>query len=355
MSDIRTLHKAAAGIEVPVIDIGPFLRGEPGALEKIAAALGEASESLGFYFIGGHGVAQALIDRVYDESERFHALPMERKLAVKVKDKIVGYLPPGGQTQHTSKYGKSVHPDTSSSYYIRQEFPADHPDRLAGKPWVWDNQWIEGLPGFRETMQEYYAAMSGLVFSILRLQSVALGLGADFFPKHEAFKPAVFNLRLLHYPPRKETLEGQFGLGPHTDYGHLSFLAQQRVPGLEILTRDEQWIEAPALAGHFLVNNGDLCSRWTNGRFRSALHRVINKTSERRHSIPFFHRHAPRRATRVPADLPGPRQPAEIRADFIRRLDCHDQQNQLRLPSRQGLIGDVPRLAARKSYTDRSQ
>ena len=289
MSDIRSLHKAAAGIEVPVIDLGPYLRSEPGALEKTAQALGEASESLGFYFVGGHGVEQALVDRVFDETERFHALPMERKLSVRVADgKIVGFLPPGGQTQRTSKYGKSIHPDTSSSYYIREEFPADHPDRLAGKPWVWDNKWIDGLPGFRETMQEYYKAMSTLVYRILRLQSVALGLGPDFLPDHEAFKPAVFNLRLLHYPPRELTLDGQFGIGPHTDYGHLTILAQERVAGLEILTRDEQWIEAPALAGHFLLNNADLCSRWTNGRFRSAPHRVINKTGERRHSIPFF-------------------------------------------------------------------
>ena len=289
MSDIRSLHKAAAGIEVPVIDLGPYLRSEPGALEKTAQALGEASESLGFYFVGGHGVEQALVDRVFDETERFHALPMERKLSVRVADgKIVGFLPPGGQTQRTSKYGKSIHPDTSSSYYIREEFPADHPDRLAGKPWVWENKWIDGLPGFRETMQEYYKAMSTLVYRILRLQSVALGLGPDFLPDHEAFKPAVFNLRLLHYPPRELTLDGQFGIGPHTDYGHLTILAQERVAGLEILTRDEQWIEAPALAGHFLLNNADLCSRWTNGRFRSAPHRVINKTGERRHSIPFF-------------------------------------------------------------------
>ena len=289
MGDIKTIHKAAAGIEVPVIDFGPYLRGEPGALEKTAAALGEASETLGFYFVGSHGVEQSLIHRVFDETERFHALPLEQKMSVKVTDgKIVGYLPPGGQTQRTSKYGKSVHPDTSSSYYIRQEFPANHPDRLAGKPWVWDNKWIAGLPGFRETVEEYYGAMSALVYRILRLQSVALGLGPDFLPNHDAFKPAVFNLRLLHYPPRSETLDGQFGIGPHTDYGHLTILAQQRVAGLEILTRDEQWIEAPALSGHFLVNNADLCSRWTNGRFRSAPHRVINKTGERRHSIPFF-------------------------------------------------------------------
>ena len=90
MSEIRSIHKAAAGIEVPVIDLGPYLRGEPGALQKTAAALGEACETLGFYFVGGHGVDQGLIDRVFNETERFHALPMEKKLSVKVADgKIV--------------------------------------------------------------------------------------------------------------------------------------------------------------------------------------------------------------------------------------------------------------------------
>jgi isopenicillin N synthase-like dioxygenase len=288
MSAVKSVLKASAGAEVPVIDMGPYLRGEPGALERTAEALGEASETIGFYFVGNHGVPQSLIERVFAETERFHALPLQRKLSVKVADRIVGYLPQGGQTQRTSVYGKSSHPDTSSSYYIRQEFPAEHPDRLAGKPWVFDNKWIDGLPGFRDTMIEYYAAMSQLVYRILRLQSVALGMGPDFLPGHDAFKPPVFNLRLLHYPPREQTLDGQFGIGPHTDYGHLTILAQERVPGLEILARDGQWIEAPAPAGHFLVNNADLCSRWTNDRFRSAPHRVINKTGERRHSIPFF-------------------------------------------------------------------
>ena len=287
MSEVKSILEAA-GTRVPVIDLGPYLRGEPAALQRTAAALGEASETIGFYFIGHHGVPQSLIDRVFAETERFHALPLERKLSVKVADKIVGYLPQGGQTQRTSVYGKSKYPDTSASYYIRQEFSAGHPDRLAGKPWVFDNKWIEGLPGFRETMIEYYEVMSQLVFKLLGLQSAALGLDPDFLPSHDAFKPPVFNLRLLHYPPRGQTLDGQFGIGPHTDYGYLTILAQERVPGLEILTRGGEWIEAPALEGHFLVNNADLCRRWTNDRFRSAPHRVVNKTGQRRHSIPFF-------------------------------------------------------------------
>src|SRR4051812_48768538 len=94
--------------------------------------------------------------------------------------KVVGYLPQGGQTQRTSRYGASRHPDTSASYYIRQEFPADHPDRLAKKPWVFDNRWIEGLPGFRETELEYYEAMARLVPLVPPVQDDETGPAARF-------------------------------------------------------------------------------------------------------------------------------------------------------------------------------
>ena len=92
MAQAQTLLPRS-GLEVPVIDLAPYLAGEPGALERTARALGEASETLGFYFIGNHGVSQSIIDRVFAQCERFHSLPLERKLSVKVADKIVGYLP----------------------------------------------------------------------------------------------------------------------------------------------------------------------------------------------------------------------------------------------------------------------
>lgn len=278
----------AGALEVPVIDLAPFRRGERGALERTARRIGEASASIGVYLIGGHGVPEALVARAFAEAARFHALPLERKLEVKVTDQVVGYLPQGGQTQRTSPYGTSPHPDASASYYIRQDWPADHPDAIAGKPWVFANKWIGGLPGFKETMLDYFAAMSRLAGDLLTLQSVALDLGPNYLRRHEAFSPPLYNLRLLHYPPRDQTLDGQFGIGPHTDYGYLTILAQGQVPGLEILADDGRWIEAPVLDGHFLVNNSDMCRVWTNDRFRSAPHRVIIKTCVERYAIPFF-------------------------------------------------------------------
>src|SRR5262245_37740701 len=133
---------------IPVIDLGPYLAGETGARERAAAELRDASTTIGFFFVGNHGVAPSLVGRVFAETERFHALPLDEKMKVNMVSRaLIGYLPLGGQTQRTSIYGKSKHPDRSTSFYIKEEFPPDHPDRLAKKPWVFDNLWPENLPG----------------------------------------------------------------------------------------------------------------------------------------------------------------------------------------------------------------
>ena len=288
MAELQSILDARSDMKIPVIDVGPYLAGRPGALEATAKALGDAAETLGFYFIGNHGIPQSLIDRVFAETQRFHEQPLEKKLDVQAIGKVIGYLPLGGQTQNTSVYAKSIYPDASASFYIKREFGLDHPDRLARKPWVLDNRWPKDLPGFRETCLEYYDAMSALGMKMLVLHAVALGLPPNTLVDHEAFKPSGETLRLLYYPPRDPAKDGQYGIGPHTDYGYCTYLAQAKKPGLEILTRAGDWIEAPALDGHFLVNNADMCRRWTNDRWRSAPHRVINKTGEVRYSIPFF-------------------------------------------------------------------
>ena len=286
----QVLARTETDTEIPIVDIGPFLAGRPGSLEGAAKVVGPASESLGFFYVRNHGVPQDLIDRMFVETERFHSLPLERKMEVKVLNHNIGYLPLGGQTQRSyqSLYGESKHPDLSASYFARQEYDEGHPDRVAKKSWVYDNRWPQELPGFKETVIEYFDALTALSEKILALQSSWLDLGPDFIPRHEAFSPPVHILRLLHYPPRDPALDGQFGIGAHTDYGYGSILAQARVPGLEIYTRDGRWVEAPALPGHLLFNNGDMCKVWTNDRFRSAPHRVINKSGTTRYSIPFF-------------------------------------------------------------------
>ena len=80
MAALQTVLDTRSDMKIPVIDIGPYLAGETGALEATAKAIGAASETLGFYFLGNHGIPQALIDRVFAETQRFHELPLAKKL-----------------------------------------------------------------------------------------------------------------------------------------------------------------------------------------------------------------------------------------------------------------------------------
>ena len=101
-------------------------------------------------------------------------------------------------------------------------------------------------------------------------------------------KPTTF-LRLLRYPPQRQE-DGLFGSAPHTDYGFITLLAQDEVGGLEIRNKAGEWIAAPPIPDTFVMNVGDILARWSNDRFVSTPHRVINRSGRERYSQPFFFR-----------------------------------------------------------------
>jgi len=275
---------------IPVIDLGPFLAGEPGALERTASALQHAQENVGFYFVKNHGVPQDLIDAVFEQTAAFHAEPLEEKLKVKVNSSNQGYLPMRGSTTRSSKVNVNTKPNVNEAFFVKRDLPADHPDVLAQKRFRGMNQWPDArrLPKFRPTVLAYCEAMEGLGMKLLPLYAVALGLAPDWFD--EAFADPQFTLRMTRYP-KVEAYEGnEFGIAPHTDSSFMTILAQSNQPGLEVRTTDGEWIQAPALHGHFIVNSGDMLHRWTNERFLSTPHRATNRASGdvERYAIPFF-------------------------------------------------------------------
>ncbi|MBV9018786.1 MAG: isopenicillin N synthase family oxygenase [Alphaproteobacteria bacterium] len=288
MSQVAQLSVDAAldGGRIPVLDIGPFLAGDPDAAAPLARALARTFEDTGFLVVANHGIPQHLIDDTFAVAARFFARPDADKLALKIGQYNIGYLPFGGQVVRHSPVNKNTKPNFSESFYIARDRAPDHPDIVNNKPLVGLNRWPPDMPEFRAATMAYYAAMEGMTTRLVPIVAMALGLPPDYFA--EAFAAPNCTIRLIHYPPQPNPEENEFGFAPHTDNNFITFLAQSALPGLEVRTIEGDWIRPPAVPGTFVVNTGAMLARYSNDRFRATPHRVINRNDTSRYAIPFF-------------------------------------------------------------------
>lgn len=276
----------AGNDEIPVIDIAGVLAEDPGALDSCARQLRHAYQDVGFWFLKGHRVPQALVDRVFAEVARFHAQPLEEKLKLKINEHNIGYLAMKAATTRHSDVSTNNRPNLNEALFVKRDLRATHPDVAANKRFRGANQWPAALPGFRETIVTYCSAMEQLSLAMLPVYAVALDLPPDFFGPF--FREPQYTLRMSHYPYTPALEQNEYGLAPHADTSFMTLLAQNRIPGLSLRTASGRWIDAPAIEGAFLVNSGQMLNRWSNGRFRATPHRVVNKSGGDRYAIPFF-------------------------------------------------------------------
>src|SRR5689334_17456825 len=176
---VSAVPRDGTDAEIPVLDLAPYLSGQPGARERLGKQLCHALESIGFYFIKGHGVAQSLIDAAFTETERFHAQPLDRKMRLRRNRDNVGYLPMSRSTDP----GAAIKPNVNEAFFLKRDLPADHLDVLAHKRFRGTNMWPDHLPGFRDTVVAYCDALEALVKKMMPLYAVALDLPADYFDK----------------------------------------------------------------------------------------------------------------------------------------------------------------------------
>jgi isopenicillin N synthase-like dioxygenase len=271
---------------IPVIDLGPYLAGEPGAMERTAGELRFALTEIGFYFIVNHGVPDALIRETFDQAARFHAQPLDRKMDVRIDRHNVGYLPMRGDTLRTSTVQTVTKANLNEALFVARDLPADHPEVQVDRRFRSANRWPQDLPGFRETIVDYCDTLERLVQKLVRLYAVALGLPPAYFD--EPFREFQYKLRATHYPNQPTALDDEFGIAPHTDTSFLTLLAPNEVPGLSIRTQSGTWIDAPALPGAYVVNGGQLLQRWTNDVFLATPHRAVNRSGGERYALAFF-------------------------------------------------------------------
>lgn len=278
-------HHVDAGA-LPVIDVSDLCSSDPQRRRQVGEGLRRACLDKGFFYCAGHGVPQGLIDAVFAETKALFDQPVERKLAIEKSLSTCnrGYEVLGGQTLEAG-----APPDRKEGFYIGVELPADDPRVEAGRFNRSPNLWPSDLPGFRPTMVAYFAALQELGARLMRALALSLELDESFFDPY--CRDPLTTLRLLHYPPQRADAEaGEKGAGAHTDFGGLTILLQDEVGGLQVYDEERQgWIHADPIPGAFVCNLGDLIQRWTNRRYRSTLHRVVNASGRERYSIPFFH------------------------------------------------------------------
>ncbi|HXZ14386.1 MAG TPA: 2-oxoglutarate and iron-dependent oxygenase domain-containing protein, partial [Roseiarcus sp.] len=241
---------------LPIIDLAPLAEGEA-ELARVAAGIGAACRHVGFFYVVNHGVPRALIDEAFAEARRFFALPLQdkRRIAIESVGGNRGYL---GLRREALDPAQGA--DMKEAFNVGLDLKPDDPELLAGKPFRALNAW-PNLPGFRETMLAYFDACAALGLRLHRAFARDLGLPLGFFD--DKFDRPMATLRLLRYPPTEGAhAGGEIGAGAHTDYGNVTLLATDDVGGLEVRRRDGPWIDAPPLAGAYVVNIGDCLMRW---------------------------------------------------------------------------------------------
>ena len=269
---------------LPIIDFAAVRAHDAAGTRLAAQAIRDACLTDGFFYISNHGVRAAVIEAVHTEGQRFFRLPLEAKRQAAVNARHRGFNALGDALMYEARK-----PDYKEFFSIGLDLPEDDPDVLAGEKLRGPNNWPPGLPTFRAALEAYYAAMLACGADLMRAVAVSLDLDADFFVAR--YRKPLQRTQIVYYPPQPVDLgEDQFGVAPHSDFGCITLLWQDSNGGLEVLERSTQrWIPAPPIDGTLVINVADLLARWTNDRYASTPHRVINRSGRERLSIATFH------------------------------------------------------------------
>jgi len=278
---------------VPIIDLQPYFTGSAEGRAAVAKAVDEACRSIGFLVITNHGIPAELVEQVSELSREFFALPLaeKRKVDRPSPEMVRGY---SAVAEESLSYSleEAAPGDLKESFSIGPTEVPDDPyfHSAAAGPHFAPNVWPESH-AFQAAYTEYFAAMSDLSRSLMRIFALALEMPETFFD--DKIDRHISMLRTLSYPPLAEAaLPGQLRASAHSDYGSLTVVLPDG-PGLQV-QYEGQWIAVPDVPDGFVVNLGDLMMQWTNDRWVSTLHRVVNPAldsldNRRRQSLVFFH------------------------------------------------------------------
>ncbi len=268
---------------IPVVDLSGFLSGDPQKKAAFVQALGKAYEDVGFVAVKNHGIPDALIADLYKYVQQFFALPLDIKKRYEIPE-LAGQR---GYTSFGKEHAKgSDAPDLKEFFQFGQTVEDNDPVRSEYP----SNVTVTEVPQFSPVFFKAYRAFETSGTALL--QAIALYLGLD----EHYFDGQVHNgnsiLRAIHYPPITQEPKSAIRAEQHEDINLITLLVGASADGLQILTKQNEWVPVTSLPEQIVVNVGDMLQRLTNNKLKSTTHRVVNPPREKwntsRFSIPFF-------------------------------------------------------------------
>jgi isopenicillin N synthase-like dioxygenase len=294
MQSINAVPINAVPINAVPVDLSGWFTGDPSEMDRIGAEVDEACSTSGFLSVTGHRVPRDLMDQMLDVSQAFFDLPSEQKLRYKLDDVAAnrGYAPFESEALSYS-LGLESEPDLFEAFNIGREQVPEGVSAEAARTYFSPNVWPESPAEMREVYLRYWDACETLGHVLCEVFARALGLPAGFFEPYLDRTPSVMRANNYRRRGGHQPTDTQLRMGAHSDYGSLTVLLADPVPGLQIRDRDGVFHDVIPEPGAFLVNLGDLLAEWTNDRWRSTVHRVVpppdgEPGEARRRSVAWF-------------------------------------------------------------------
>lgn len=270
-------------MNIPVVDLNSFLKGTTEEKVQFSSSLGQAFEEVGFVSVKNHGIPEDLINRLYDTVKSFFSLSESEKRSYE----IIGLAGQRGYTSFGKEHAKgSDAPDLKEFFQYGQIIE----EGMVSPEAYPDNVKVTVPEDFNSLFHQAYRAFEVSGAALLSAIAIHLQLGETYFDEHIYLGNSI--LRAIHYPPILHEPKSAIRAEQHEDINLITLLVGASADGLEILSKEGEWLPVKAGPGEIVVNVGDMLQRLTNDRLKSTTHRVVNPPRDMWHSsrfsIPFF-------------------------------------------------------------------
>lgn len=268
---------------IPTVNLGGFIHGDESSKLSFIDELGKAFHEVGFVAVVNHGVDLDMVNNFYESAQRF----FKQDLSLKKKYEIEGLAGQRGYTSFGKEHAKQSNVgDLKEFYQIGQVVPSDHPDKEVYP----NNVYVKEVPEFTSIGDELYRSFEESGSHLLRAIALYLGLEEHFFEDKIKYGNSI--LRAIHYPPITQEPKSAIRAEQHEDINLITLLVGASAGGLQLLNKQNEWIDIQPEENEIVVNVGDMLQRLTNNYLRSTTHRVVNPPRDLWHtprlSIPFF-------------------------------------------------------------------